>query len=278
MTSLTLRIRRALSPLYPPEEVQALVRIICCEMLGFSPVELYMGRTVVLTEGQEALTADVLGRLCRHEPIQYIRGCTEFDGLTFRVGPGVLIPRPETAELVALIASENPSLRRLLDVGTGSGCIAIALSKRFPEAETEAWDVSDEALAVARTNRELLQANVSFRRRDVFADEREEEGAYDLIVSNPPYVTESERAEMADNVLLWEPSSALFVPDDDPLRFYRRIGALAFGMLRRGGALYVEINRAYGAETAACLSGQGFREVCVRKDFYGNDRIVKAIR
>ena len=168
--------------------------------------------------------------------------------------------------------------RSLLDIGTGSGCIAISLDKRLPDADVEAWDISEEALAIARTNNEELESRVLFRQRDVLSDDWEKSPSFDVIVSNPPYVTEAEKDEMEANVLDWEPALALFVPDDDPLRFYRRIAALGRELLLSEGKLYFEINRAFGREIAYMLEMNQYRDIRVIKDIFGKDRIVTANR
>lgn len=214
--------------------------------------------------------------MSRFEPLQYIEGRTLFLGREFWVAPGVLIPRPETEELVELMLKEIPADARILDVGTGSGCIAISLAKELPDALVTAWDVSPEALSVARANARKLQSNVRFVECDVLACQVDEVGLYDVIVSNPPYVTEAEKADMEPNVLQWEPSLALFVPDDDPLRFYRRIAVLGRDMLVDGGRLYFEINRAYGREMVEMLCTVGYVGVRVEKDLSQNDRFVIA--
>lgn len=173
-----------------------------------------------------------------------------------------------------LIAKENLNdAPRILDIGTGSGCIAISLSLIIPQAQVTAWDISEEALAVARRNNEVLDSAVSFEQKDVLA-EMDSEQRFDIIVSNPPYVTESEKADMEPNVLDWEPELALFVPDNDPLRFYRRIAVLGKKMLNPGGKLYFEINRAYGCEIVCMLTDLGYCHPCIIKDISGNDRIV----
>ena len=202
----------------------------------------------------------------------------EFCGRNFKVASSVLIPRPETAELVELIVEENPNARRLLDIGTGSGCIAISLDKKLLDAEVEAWDISEEALAIARKNNDALEARVRFLQRDVLADDWKKIPSFDVIVSNPPYVTETEKNEMDANVLDWEPGLALFVPDEDPLRFYNRIARLGSELLLPGGKLYFEINQAYGRETAHILEMNQYRDVRVIKDIFGKDRIVTANR
>lgn len=276
MNKIVAYIRSRLQPYYTAEEVSALSRIVCCDLLGQAPTDYYLGKDIVLSSKKEQELEDILQRLSRFEPLQYIEGRTLFLGREFWVAPGVLIPRPETEELVELMLKEIPADARILDVGTGSGCIAISLAKELPDALVTAWDVSPEALSVARVNARKLQANVRFVECDVLACQVDEVGLYDVIVSNPPYVTEAEKADMEPNVLQWEPSLALFVPDDDPLRFYRRIAVLGRDMLADGGRLYFEINRAYGREMVEMLRTMGYVRVRVEKDLSQNDRFVIA--
>lgn len=276
MNKIVAYIRSRLQPYYTAEEVSALSRIVCCDLLGQAPTDYYLGKDIVLSSKKEQELEDILQRLSRFEPLQYIEGRTLFLGREFWVAPGVLIPRPETEELVELMLKEIPADARILDVGTGSGCIAISLAKELPDTLVTAWDVSPEALSVARANARKLQADVRFVECDVFACQVDEVGLYDVIVSNPPYVTEAEKADMEPNVLQWEPSLALFVPDDDPLRFYRRIAVLGRDMLADGGRLYFEINRAYGREMVEMLRAMGYVGVRVEKDLSQNDRFVIA--
>lgn len=276
MNKIVAYIRSRLQPYYTAEEVSALSRIVCCDLFGQAPTDYYLGKDIVLSPKKEQELEDILQRLSRFEPLQYIEGRTLFLGREFWVAPGVLIPRPETEELVELMLKEIPADARILDVGTGSGCIAISLAKELPDALVTAWDVSPEALSVARANARKLQADVRFVECDVLACQVDEVGLYDVIVSNPPYVTEAEKADMEPNVLQWEPSLALFVPDDDPLRFYRRIAVLGRDMLADGGRLYFEINRAYGREMVEMLRTMGYVGVRVEKDLSQNDRFVIA--
>lgn len=276
MNKIVAYIRSRLQPYYTAEEVSALSRIVCCDLLGQAPTDYYLGKDIVLSSKKEQELEDILQRLSRFEPLQYIEGRTLFLGREFWVAPGVLIPRPETEELVELMLKEIPADARILDVGTGSGCIAISLAKELPDALVTAWDVSPEALSVARANARKLQADVRFVECDVLACQVDEVGLYDVIVSNPPYVTEAEKADMEPNVLQWEPSLALFVPDDDPLRFYRRIAVLGRDMLADDGRLYFEINRAYGREMVEMLRTMGYVRVRVKKDLSQNDRFVIA--
>lgn len=271
-------IRRALQESYSVQEAANLSRIVCCEMLGQTTIDYYLGKDIILSSKEMQKLNGILARLLNFEPIQYIQGTTRFLERSYHVAPGVLIPRPETEELVEVMLREIPSDARILDIGTGSGCIAISLSKTFPNAKVTAWDVSEDALCIARRNNDDLQASVCFVKQDVLAWRGNGGQCYDVIVSNPPYITESEKQEMERNVLDWEPFSALFVPNNDPLLFYRRIGELGRMMLVDGGRLYFEINRAYGEATAMMLCGQGYTGIRILKDISGNDRFVIAER
>ena len=272
------RIQNCLQDIYPTGEIKALTRIILEEVCQYSLTDILLHKNSILSASKHQEIETILQRLKQNEPIQYIQGETCFYGSMFRVAPGVLIPRPETEELVDLIVKEAATGTRLLDIGTGSGCIAISLAKHIPQAVVTAWDVSEEALAIAGENNRELKAGVHFEKIDVLSAEPVGDDQYDMIVSNPPYVTESEKNEMEPNVLDWEPGLALFVPDNDPLRFYRRIASLGRKMLRLHGRLYFEINRAYGEEVIQMLHEQGYEELRLIKDISGNDRIVTAKR
>ena len=269
-------LREQLSKSYEPQEANALARIIFCDMLGQSNVDYYLCKDIDLSGNEEEKVKSILQRLEKYEPIQYIEGKKYFSGREFFVRQGVLIPRPETEELVELAAQACKPNAKILDIGTGSGCIAISLSKKLPEAEVHAWDISEVALEVAKQNNEQLSASVHFEQHDILTYQATGEEAFDLIISNPPYITESEKAEMETNVLAWEPSIALFVPDNDPLLFYRRIGELALRMLTPNGKLFFEINRAYGDATKQLLCNQGYKNIHIQKDLSGNDRFVYA--
>jgi release factor glutamine methyltransferase len=216
--------------------------------------------------------------LKNNKPIQYILGKTEFYGLPFRVNPHVLIPRPETEELVDLIIRENKgNTLRILDIGTGSGCIPITLKKHLTAAEIHALDVSAEAIQVARENAELNEASLQFWHYDIRNEGKGwKEGLFDLIVSNPPYVLLAEKTGMEARVLNHEPALALFVEEGDPLFFYRRIMAFASLFLNAGGKLYLEINRALGKEMTGLLKKSGYTDIQLYKDLNGNDRILRA--
>jgi release factor glutamine methyltransferase len=268
----TLHISHELNGLYSKPEISVLTRLILEEVCG-GGVTADKINHLSASECSEA--ADIVRRLKRGEPIQYITGKTEFYGMPFRVTPDVLIPRPETEELVEWIVAGNK--RSVLDVGTGSGCIAVTLAKKMAGADVHAWDISESALKVAEENARLNGVSVRFSVRDVFQPV-EGSPAFDAIVSNPPYVTESEKADMEPNVLDFEPHAALFVPDDDALLFYERIADVARALLRGGGELYFEINRAKGEEIRRLLRGKGFTRVEVRKDISGNDRMARAVK
>ena len=279
MHPIVNEIRDALRENYPDTEVLALAKMLLVEVFGFSTLELYGGKDKEISGKHRDVLDEMIRRLKKNEPIQYIIGIETFGGLTFEVNQDVLIPRPETRELVEWIAEdcqlEDPC--KILDIGTGSGCIAISLAKLLGQAEVEAWDVSEGALQVARRNAERNQVDVLFRKMDVLGDVPEGM-LYDVIVSNPPYIAEKEKPQMEHNVLDWEPSIALFVPDEDPLLFYRRIAQLGGSMLKKGGSLYYEINQAYGQETMEMLASMGYQSIELRKDAWGNDRMVKAKR
>ena len=260
------------------QEARAIVYALLEDVFGLRRTDVLLGKFEALSEAEKLHFARCAKRLSEGEPLQYVVGTAPFGDLRFEVTPATLIPRPETLELVEWVVAEEkkrPSLR-LVDIGTGSGCIAISLAKLLHQAKVSAWDISAEALAVARRNAEQNGVAVDFKQVDVLNITEAE--TYDCIVSNPPYICEDEKAEMTDSVLLHEPHTALFVPNNDPLRFYRAIAELGVRNLSPGGTLYFEINRAYGAETCDLLRELGFQSVELRKDFYGNDRMVKGVR
>lgn len=272
------KLIQTLTPLHGVAEARAIVYALLEDVFGLSKTDVLLGRFEGLSATEKARFKECAARLSQGEPLQYVVGTAPFGDLRFEVTPSTLIPRPETLELVEWVAADEqvrPALR-LLDIGTGSGCIAISLASLLPQATVSAWDISAEALAVARRNAERNGVTVDFKQVDVLHVTEAE--TYDCIVSNPPYICEAEKAEMTDSVLLHEPHTALFVPNTDPLRFYRAIAQLALSNLSPGGTLYFEINRAYGAETCNLLRDLGFCDVELRKDFYGNDRMVKGVK
>lgn len=278
MHAVELHIKQLLTGIYSVAEIKSFTKIIFTEVFHLNMLDIYMGKDINLSANQLRELDEILARLQKYEPIQYIVGCETFFGLSFRVTPAVLIPRPETEELVSLIIKENADYpARILDIGTGSGCIAISLSKNLSQSKVSSWDVSEEALLVAQKNNEALGASVSFNQVDILEYQPNGE-AFDVIVSNPPYVTVSEKVDMEANVLHWEPSLALFVPDEDPLLFYRKIAEVGLRLLTPNGKIYFEINQAFGKETADLLLGLGYRNAEIVKDIFGKDRIVKAIR
>lgn len=279
MHPLYTYIKQSLVDIYPESETSALARWILTDVFCLSTTDLYTGKDTDFSKNEHERLEDILSRLKRYEPLQYILGKTTFCGFPFEVRPGVLIPRPETEELVEWIVQdwEGENEICILDVGTGSGCIPITLARKLCKAQVISWDVSEEALAVARRNSVLNGVKVALERVDVL-DDRLPEIQVNVLVSNPPYITLKERAEMERNVLDWEPELALFVSDDDPLLFYRRIAEVGLDILVDEGALYFEINRAYGKETVVLLEQMGYRQVELRKDLSGNDRMIKALK
>ena len=277
MKRIITRINEALSSCYPTGEVTALTRIIATELLGISQMAFYLKDDIVLTSEQATLLNSAIERLKKQEPIQYILGYCDFCGLRFKVTPATLIPRPETSELVEWVASEATGSESILDIGTGSGCIAISLAHRLQQSKVTAWDISHDALAVAAENSKANGCNVTFEHVDILAYQPTGE-QFDIIVSNPPYIKENEKEAMHSNVLDWEPHTALFVPDNDPLLFYRTIAEKGLVLLKPGGRLYFEINRAHGNETMEMLAALGYTGIELRKDFAENDRMIRAIK
>ena len=279
MHPLVRQIREALHGSYTDAEALSLAKMLLVEVFGFSTLELYGGKDRGFSEKEQEVLSDIVCRLQNHEPIQYIIGRETFMGLVFEVNENVLIPRPETQELVNWILEDRRADEgcKILDIGTGSGCIPISLAHFMSGAELEAWDISDGALDVARRNASQNEVKVLFRKLNVL-EAVPSSSCYDVIVSNPPYVTEQEKVDMEANVLDWEPSIALFVPDTDPLLFYRKIAELGLEMLVADGALYFEINRAYGEMMKTMLEDMGYNNVELRKDMFGNDRMIKAIK
>jgi len=268
-------IRQILSSRYESREAANISRILCLEVLGQSQLDYYLGKDMELSADNEEKINSILCRLSQGEPLQYIQGKARFLMRDFIVNPAVLIPRPETEELVQLMISQLSNGCQILDVGTGSGCIAISLALELKGAKVTGWDISSEALQVARKNASFLHASVDFLLQDVFTFQPSEP-IYDVIVSNPPYVCRSESASMTSQVLEWEPHDALFVPDDNPLLFYRQIGQLGLQLLHRSGKLYFEINQVLGADVKILLESMGYRNVQLCEDIYHNHRFVIA--
>lgn len=286
MNSVYREIRQVLTQGGMAEgEAKAITLLLMEKVAGLPPAKALTADDKGLNCQRQTLL-DMAARVAQGEPIQYVIGEADFCGLSLNVKPGVLIPRPETEELVRWIEEDQKlstlnsqlSTKRILDIGTGSGCIAITLAQQIEGADVEAWDVSEAALQVAQENAKKNGVKVKFRQVDVMEAVEQAFFSFDVIVSNPPYICEEEAVEMEKNVVEHEPQVALFVPDEDPLLFYRRIGTIGQELLVAGGRLFFEINRRFGQEVVNLLEGMGYQEVELRKDSWGNERMVKAIK
>lgn len=315
---------QSLTPLYDAGEAQAIVRTVLDVKYGMTLTDIICGKVNELSADEERKLEEIIIRLQKGEPVQYVLGEADFAGRPFHVEPSVLIPRPETAELcqwiekdmagISTVSSEDSSgnspqatddARRILDICTGSGCIAITLGLNIPNSEVTGWDISEDALRIAQGNVEMMKAgNVRIEHQDALAlpkaaetDNEKMKGnddkevvkpkgeaktpstqKWDLIVSNPPYICEKEKADMEKNVLEHEPSLALFVPDEDPLKFYRAIAEYASSALKSGGALYFEINPIYEKETRKMLLKLDFKDIETKEDAFGKKRMMRAMK
>ena len=290
-------ICQRLTPLYGPQEAKAMTRMLLEDLFSLSFADVLCGATEHLSDADTLRLQQSVARLLDAEPLQYVTGTAFFCGHPFHVAPGVLIPRPETEWIVdTAVGIATASAPRILDIGTGSGCIATSISLALADrhCHTEAWDISEDALRIATDNADRLGAEVKFRRRDAlrleedFPAEENQGGAevlsdtnaaaesWDIIVSNPPYICNREAADMHANVLRHEPHLALFVPDTDPLLFYRAIARYAMRSLRKGGWLLFECNTLYAHDTAQMASDMGFATSVVEDDCFGKPRFVKA--
>ena len=311
---------QSLTPLYDAGEAQAIVRTVLDVKYGMTLTDIICGKVNEISADEERKLEEIIIRLQKGEPVQYVLGEADFAGRTFHVEPGVLIPRPETAELCQWIekdfagkstvspkdspeesSKDSPEVspqatddaRRILDICTGSGCIAITLGLNIPNSEVTGWDISEDALRIAQGNVEMMEAgNVRIEHQDALAlpkaantteiSDSEPDSSpskdWDLIVSNPPYICEKEKADMEKNVLEHEPSLALFVPDEDPLKFYRAIAEYASSTLKSGGALYFEINPIYEKETREMLLKLDFKDIETKEDAFGKKRMMRAIK
>ena len=297
---------QSLTPLYDAGEAQAIVRTVLDVEYGMTLTDIICGKVNELSSDEERNLEEIIIRLQNGEPVQYVLGEADFAGRTFHVEPGVLIPRPETAELCQWIEENVSSLeadesKQILDICTGSGCIAITLGLTIPNSEVTGWDISEDALRIAQGNMEMLKAgNVRIEYQDALMLPKAAEAAeiseiseaakmseaaeadsalaknWDIIVSNPPYICEKEKADMEKNVLEHEPSIALFVPDKEPLKFYRAIAEYASSALKSEGALYFEINPIYEKETREMLQSLGFKDIETKDDAFGKKRMMKA--
>jgi len=280
-------IRKSLEPLYPPEEIRSLTGWIMEKICNLTRNQQLLCKDIQLSHSEKQSIQTIIERLQNMEPIQYIFGETEFFGLTLEVGPAVLIPRPETEELVHLIIKvlndlkDNTPPINILDICTGSGCIAITLAKCVPDSTVYALDISDDALQTAKHNAQRNNVSIQFFRANILSSNIQYDPSlpqFDLIVSNPPYVKNSEKSAMKPNVLDYEPHSALFVPDEDPILFYRHIAEFALEKLVVNGLLHFEINASCSEAIALMLSQKGFFDIKIFKDFSGKERFIKAKR
>lgn len=272
-------IGSSVADIYEAHEAKAIAMLVAEQVLQRSRLQLSVDRRQPVSEEQWQAAAAIIGRLQQHEPLQYVLGCVHFYGLELEVGPGVLIPRPETEELVDLIVRDHARGQQLqiLDVCTGSGCIAIALSAHLPAEKVYALDISEPALAIARTNALKYGQPISWLRQDILGQNLDLlPASLDIMVSNPPYVLEQEKTFMRKNVLTFEPHLALFVPDNNALLFYKRISELALKHLKPGGRLYFEINEQQAAPLVELMQAMGFGLVEVLQDLFGKDRFIRA--
>lgn len=275
-----IKFQSFLKDVYPSVEINSFFNLLAEDYLGVSRLDIALNNQKELSPSEENKFEEAASRLHNQEPIQYIIGETEFYGLKFKVSPEVLIPRPETEELVEWILNdlkfdENKEIS-ILDFGTGSGCIAVSLAKNIPRAKVSAMDISSEVLKVAEFNAQKNNVDVNFIQQDILKLKSLSQ-EFDLIVSNPPYVREMEKKEMHPNVLNFEPSLALYVKDEDPLIFYRKITKLAKEGLKRNGRLFFEANQYLADDTCDILKQMSF-ETELRKDIYGNLRMLKGIK
>ena len=291
---------KRLTVIYNEREAQAIVRTVLDALFGMSLTDICLGKVTQLSADDTTRLEKIMQRLEKSEPVQYVLGAEWFAGRLFDVAPGVLIPRPETEDLVKWTCDEAKEKEKednskeergkeekevskkgeeaphpsILDIGTGSGCIAITVALALPQARVTAWDISTDALAIAAGNAHRLGASVRFEHQDALSAP-DDEARWDVIVSNPPYICDRERADMSDNVLSYEPELALFVPDSDPLLFYRAIARYASKALKPGGRLLFETNTAYAHEVAQVMANEGFTAIEVRNDCFGKPRMVK---
>jgi len=267
-----------LSPFYCKQEIESISKLIFEKVLGFSRLQMHLNQHETISSANLVQIIEITNRLIRFEPIQYILGETEFYGCKLKVNPAVLIPRPETEELVDWIIKDCHQLNpAFLDIGTGSGCIPISLMKHIKGASVFGWDISDEALIVARENASMNYVEVDFAYADVLNHIYPATlPKFDIILSNPPYITRSEQHLMHHNVIDYEPHIALFVQDEDPLIFYNEIADLAMNQLKQGGRLYFEINERFGNEITNLLTSKGFKNIILKKDINGKERMIRA--
>lgn len=279
IAQLSRQLQSKLTPVYGEGEAKAMVRLIFHSLKGWSLTDMMIHADNPASAYLVEKTGEILARLIKHEPIQYILGEAYFYGMNLKVNRHTLIPRPETEELVNMIVNENYDFKDLsvLDVGTGSGAIAIALSRNLPFSQVSAIDISAEALTIAKENAKELHAKIDFIKADVFQYDPWED-IFDIIVSNPPYIDDSEKNGMDSNVLDYEPHLALFVPDDNPLIYYTRIVEIALHSLKKDGKIYFEINPRHAHDLKSYLEREGFTNVLIMRDINGKDRFIKCYK
>ena len=276
MKELLTHINSSLCERYSSRELETIVSTLCLEYLEIPQTIYYLKDKIELSSAERQKLDIALQRLACGEPLQYVLGYTPFCGLQFKVNNSVLIPRPETAELVEWVLTSVKEKVRVIDIGTGSGCIAITLSHNLKNAVIDACDISDSALRVAVENNSLNATNVNFHQRDILTN-KDSGTKYDVIVSNPPYITNSEKADMEDTVLDYEPHTALFVADSDPLIFYREIANFGKQNLNKDGMVFFEINPLFAEQTIIMLENAGYQNIELRKDIFGKNRMIKAV-
>ena len=277
--NLIRHIAAAVANIYEAHEAKAMAMLVVEQVLRLSPLQLSVARQQAVSEEQWQQAADIIGRLLQHEPLQYVLGCAHFYGLELEVNPAVLIPRPETEELVDLVVRENTGRQQLhiLDICTGSGCIPIALSAHLAAEKVYGLDISQPALDLARKNALKYGQPVEWLQQDILKQDLPlSPASLDIMVSNPPYVLEQEKALMRENVLAFEPHLALFVPDNNALLFYKRIAALGGSHLKAGGKLYLEINEQQALPLKQLVQEFGYDQVQVLPDLFGKDRFIRA--
>lgn len=277
LLSFKQKLYATLKSHYPTSEIDSFFKIILEDVLQLSKIDFALEPNKIVSDDKNIKINEIIDGLAQHHPIQHLIGFTEFMDLKFMVNEHVLIPRPETEELIRWILNDysmTPNLD-VLDIGTGSGCIPISFSKSLNDANVTTIDISTKAIETAKENAEINKVNINFIHQDILTTNQLPQ-QYNVIVSNPPYVRNLEKAEMQKNVLDFEPHLALFVEDNDPLIFYKKIAELAISAIKPKGALYYEINQYLGKETIELLKQIGFKNIELKKDMFGNDRMIKA--
>tara|TARA_R110002073_G_scaffold40547_5_gene115076 strand:+ start:187156 stop:188001 length:846 start_codon:yes stop_codon:yes gene_type:complete len=277
LRQLKSQFHKDLKELYPLNEINSMCNLLFFDQLGLNTIDLALQPNIILKQNDLDFFLSALSALQQEKPVQYILGKTEFYGLKFNVNNNVLIPRPETEELVDWIVKETDKKQDLsiLDIGTGSGCIAISLAKHLPKASVTGLDISEEALKTTEKNATINQVHIQLIKKNIL-ELTPEKLQFDIIVSNPPYVRELEKREIKNNVLLHEPHLALFVENDNPLLFYEKVADFAKKQLNKNGILYLEINQYLSTETVNLLKLKGFQNIDLRKDIFDNYRMIKA--